>query len=584
MIAEAEIIKRETFALLRDWCDALLRLQIDAPADPALHGGILCPACGRVHGRCHEAVFPLMCMASASGDKSYLDAAKKLFIWGENMVCADGAVRNDAASEWKGVTVFAAVALHDALYEYGGLLAPEEKAQWERRLRGMGDWLYENLRPELPAYINYYASNACAMALLGRYFDRGEYIKLSRALAVFCLRHVSGNQLIYGEGRPTDACTSKGCYAVDAGGYNAEETLPMLYRYALESGDNEALTAVRKLFRAHLEWMLPDGAWDDSTGTRGFKWTYWGSRTTDGCQEALFGLGRTEPVFAEAALRNLQLYRRCTHDGLLYGGPDYYAHGEPACVHHTFCHAKTLAAALENGLPDFERCPLPAETAPVMKYYPESDTYRIACGGWIADVTGCDFPAKTGCHASGGAITLLWHKKTGPLIAVGAVDHALREPHNQQQPVKPEETRSTCPRTEAEINGILYAQHYDFEAEICSVAENGIVCVKVNAGLCDAQHVRIPANGECALEYRFSENALTVTGSVSPAVARKTRFVVPLIGDNAKIKILRGKSAGESVPAFHLNPGFLFREYGVAPDENGCFSFVITPGNEGAAI
>ena len=32
----------------------------------------------------------------------------------------------------------------------------------------------------------------------------------------------------------------------------------------------------------HLEFMLPDGAWDNSWGTRSFKWTYWGGRTSDG--------------------------------------------------------------------------------------------------------------------------------------------------------------------------------------------------------------------------------------------------------------------------------------------------------------
>jgi hypothetical protein len=28
----------------------------------------------------------------------------------------------------------------------------------------------------------------------------------------------------------------------------------------------------------HLEFMLHDGAWDNSWGTRNFKWTYWGNR------------------------------------------------------------------------------------------------------------------------------------------------------------------------------------------------------------------------------------------------------------------------------------------------------------------
>ena len=43
-----------------------------------------------------------------------------------------------------------------------------------------------------------------------------------------------------------------------------------------------ARLAVATSLRAHLEFMLPDGAWDNSWGTRNYKWTYWGSRTSDG--------------------------------------------------------------------------------------------------------------------------------------------------------------------------------------------------------------------------------------------------------------------------------------------------------------
>ena len=44
--------------------------------------------------------------------------------------------------------------------------------------------------------------------------------------------------------------------------------------------------------RTHMEFMLPDGGWDNSWGTRNYKWTWWGSRTSDGCQPAYPGLSR----------------------------------------------------------------------------------------------------------------------------------------------------------------------------------------------------------------------------------------------------------------------------------------------------
>ena len=63
---------------------------------------------------------------------------------------------------------------------------------------------------------------------------------------------------------------------------------------------------------------LPDGAWDNSFGTRNYKWSYRGSRTSDGCA-AGYGLA-DDPVLQEAFRRNTQLLERCTQDGLLYGG------------------------------------------------------------------------------------------------------------------------------------------------------------------------------------------------------------------------------------------------------------------------
>ena len=412
-------LESEVFGLLKQWCGGLLFNQLDMPGRPEFDGAILCPACHVIHGRCHDAVYPLMTMADRTGDDKYLISAKKLFNWSRNLLCDDGSIYNDGQSSWNGITVFNTTALHDALFYHGHLLDDKTKAEWEDRLQIMSEWLFTHLRPGMQTNINYFAANACAMALIGHYFGREDYLDLARRLQRYCLNCISENGLLYGEGKPIDALTSKGCRAVDVGGYNVEESLPSLYRCSEELNDKEALETVRQSFRSHIEWMLPDGAWDNSVGTRNFKWTYWGSRTSDGCQEALFGLGKDDPVFAEAALRNMRLYERCTHDsiygtgqhgGLLSGGPDYHRHREKACVHHAFCHAKTLAGTLNTSLYDFERCDLPSDKESGFKYYPELDTWKVSCGPWRADVTAYDFDYMTGGHPSGGAVSLLWHK------------------------------------------------------------------------------------------------------------------------------------------------------------------------------
>lgn len=572
MILKREDAENALSALLRQWCDALVKHQICAPDDPTQDGGLLCPACGRIHGRCADAVAPLLCMAERTGDEAYLHTARRLFAWGENMLCADGSIRNDAGSDWRGVTVFQAIALHDALARHGHLLRENERAAWMLRLRRMGDWLFENLAVGAHAYINYYAANACAMALLGRLFCETSYLSRAKELADYCFSHVSGNGLLFGEGSPHDAQTKKGCFSIDAGGYNAEESLPCLTRYAETMRDTDALMRCRALWRAQLHWMLPDGAWDDSVGTRAFKWTYWGSRTSDGCQDALFALGKDEPVFAEAAWRNFLLLRACTHDGLLFGGPDLKQHGDAPCIHHTFCHAKAIAGALDAGLTGFERVPLPADDPPALRFYPESDTFRIACGGWRADVTGYDADNRRAPHASGGAVSLLWNCRCGAVIACGMVDYALAEPFNQQRPLDENEQRSPCPRIETTAKGKRYGQHYDFGAILTAAEADSGVTVRANACLCDTEH-RPLADGACTLLYTMTTQGLRIEGSI-PAV-RNARYILPILSPQVRVNVLQGALCGEPEPVFCLSPGFAGREFIVLPDEAGRFAVEI---------
>ena len=565
--------QREVSRLLLEWCDSLVRLQIEQPDCERLDGGILCPACGCLHGRSHEAVTPLLCAARLTKNERYLRAAKRLFAWGKNLQCGDGGFRNDFKSEWKGVTVFAAIALHDALFEHGSLLTKEEKAEWESRLAGMGSWLFENLTESTPAYLNYYAANACAMALLGNYFSNAAYLALGKRLASHCMAHVTQNGLVFGEGRPCEAFTPKGCRPIDIG-YNVEETLPSLCRYAAAVGDRQMLERCKELWRAHLFWMLPDGGWDNSTGTRAFKWTYWGSRTADGCQAALFELGKEDPVFAEGAWRNFELYRRCTRDGLLYGGPDLFRNGEPACVHHTFCHAKVLANALDSGLPSFRRVSLPADTPAPVRYDRELDTCRLSCGKWRLDICGSDFVYSGALHATGGSMTLLWNETAGALVTAGMTDQTLREPHNQQLSLHPETWRSGCPRIEL-CGDRYYAQHFCKDARLTMLTELGTPAVRADSFLCDHSGKALEPGGACSLEYVLAEDSLSVTGCVEPGLADRVCYVLPLNGELAEVVILQGDFLCPPEAMFNLCPGFLGKEYRIRPDKAGIFSLKI---------
>ena len=204
--------------------------------------------------------------------------------------------------------------------------------------------------------------------------------------------------------------------------YNVEETLPNLALYAELTGDKEIEDFVVAGFRAHLDFLLPDGAWDAGGSGRQYKWAYWGSRTCDGAAHGLQMLRARDPRFAEAAARNLQLLKSCTHDGLLYGGPGLHARG-----------------------------------------------------GWHGSVTVNDIPQtkKRGGQPSGGALSLLWHEKTGPLCVASMNDCIRYEGSNMQTPATEAEQHCLTPRLELRAEGKLFSNIYDGAATMESSDRGG---------------------------------------------------------------------------------------------------------------
>ncbi len=580
-------IRDEYYRLLKEWLDALLACTVNDPVHPSVDGAILCPACTTVHGRCHEAVYPLMAMADFSGEAKYLDAARKLFRWSSWMLCDDGSLYNDSQSAWNGTTVFGAISLFHALRHHGHLLGTGERKEWEDRLFRMAGWLQDGISPEKKFNINYIAANAAALAMIGCYSGRDGMTAQARKLAGFACRCITEQGLVYGEGSLEKNATVRGGSAVDIG-YNVEETLPSLFEYARAMQDEDAMTVVRKAARAHLDLMLPDGAWDNSFGSRNFKWTYWGSRTADGCQAMLNALGKADPVFAEAAYRNLMLYRRCT-DGLLYGGPHYRQHGEPACVHHAFCHAKVLAQALDEGIAEFEHTALPADDPEMLKHYPETETYRLRCGGWRMTVCAGDFPYMKGGHASGGAVTLLWHRAYGPVFAAANTDFSMREPMNQQLTRKKKMLGSLCPRLERQENGMIWSQVYDYGANVTVQSEPDRVIVRTEGTLCDTSH-RPSAEGEkFSLEYTLTEQGLAVKGGLISGAGTGAVLILPVIRSGGETAVsgcsaviggrLRITPATEIVyegPVFNPAPGFEAENLRIRPGRDGLFDVMIS--------
>jgi hypothetical protein len=310
--------------------------------------------------------------------------------------------------------------------------------------------------------------------------------------------------------------------------------------YAMATNDKQVLEQIITALRAHLEFMLPDGAWDNSWGTRNYKWTWWGSRTSDGCHTAYALLAQYDPRFREAAWRNLELMASCTQNGLLYGGPHNFSHGDLPCIHHTFTHAKALTTVLEHdgAAPPAPRLSLPREDAYGVKSYAEIGTYLVAIMDWRATVTEYDWDyghapgGASGGHASGGALSLLFHRRLGPMLTASMTDYQLIEVSNQQVH-RDSPHMSLTPRIECAAEK-TYTSQNDFEATVTTktvTAEE--ISIEARGRLLTS--AREPISGgdvHYQFVYSFSKNRVEIAATADKAGPAPLRLIVPVISQH----------------------------------------------------
>jgi hypothetical protein len=533
---------------LKTWCDGLLARQITEMRDPAFYGGLLCPACVFIHGRCGDAVYPLLRMAHTSGDARYLRAALLVHEWSQIQVSRqDGSWVNDVTlSTWQGITVFHAIALAEALEHHGEVLDVATHAAWKDRLAAAAKFLDGFITIET-GNVNYPATATLAFQLCGRVLGETHYFDRARGLAHDVVAQFTPDGFLAGEGHPLKGISPKGCRPVDLG-YNVEESLPSLALYSLLAEDKPMQQQLVTAMKTHMEFMLPDGAWDNSWGTRNYKWSWWGSRTSDGCHPGFVLMAKFDPRFREVARRNLELMAACTHDGLLYGGPDYFAHGDLPCIHHTFTHAKALATALDRGnfAPDGEERPkLPRDQVYGLRSFSTIGTRLAAIGPWRATVTEYDWEyteqvqqgaGSSGGHVSGGALSLLYHETLGPICTASMTEYRMIEISNQQQ-FRAGPHMDLTPRIEFSAAGETYSSLNDLMAVLAASQDGKEIVFHAEGRLMTASRRPVPG-GDIHYEmvYRIGETVAEIAARVSGpgAGAAHLRLIVPVIARNGE--------------------------------------------------
>ncbi len=553
--------------LLIEWCDSLVESQITDPKDECF-GGFRCESCEFPHGRADNAIYPFVYAFVLTGDKKYLTAAENLLPFRKKLEKESGAVQNDFSSPWQGITSFSAIGLLKTLMYFGDRIPQDFKEKIEACAIASARWVYENMTVGFPAYVNYYCAASLVNALYAERYGDEAYRARAKELLAYCLKLFTENGLLAGEGKPHDAKSPKGCLPIDIG-YIAEESLPCLIHAAASLGDEPALAALTAHAKKLLDFMLLDGGWDNSFGVRNNKWTYYGSRTSDGCIGAFAYLAKKDGAFSEAAERTFEILRSCTHGGRLYGGMRYFENGQKSCAHHTFSHACALADAIREGISEpTERISLPSDEQTVgFKYYPELNTYKIRAGRYQATLTGYDFKthnfANGAAHAGGGTLSLLFKAGTGAMIAGSVFEYKLTEPNNMQTPVAGKNHASLLVRAELKKDGVTYATCLDPDPEITVSVENGAVTARVRSRFFAIGSDRAADDtlfAECA--YRFAPNGVSIRIG---KIGKEVKFVLPLIENSGA---LHTENRFEKESIFFLTGGFAADEYSFSLAEN----------------
>lgn len=539
-------LRNDAQDLLVEWMDTLLTYQCEG-LHPSLDGGILCPACARMHGRIGDAVLPLMYLADKTGNDKYLSAAKRLMAWMENVHRPDGSWMNDVhVSDWSGTTVFAAIALYEALHYHGHLLDDSTRNHWKQQLLQSGEFMMKN--PQMFSRrmhkgmtrlnnVNYSASVTYALQAVGEMFNRPDFKEEAGIVASDLKDFFTKNDcFLYGEGPKIWNPTKNGCLPIDLG-YNVEESLPNLAYYALMVKDADLLAIVEHSMNTHLEFMLPDGAWDNSWGTRSFKWTYWGGRTSDGFMGGYYAMSANHPEYLEAIRRNVRLLKASTDKGLLHAGRHYQVSGIPPCIHHTFGHAKALTAFLElSPVKETSYVALPRDAAYGMKFFRDIRTWLLAEGDWRATFTGFDAEYKVkGTHPMGGALSLLWHAQAGPIFAATMNRYTLIEAPNMQSNSR-KYLMSGTPRVELTEDGMVYSNLDDLDTDIIYRKEKGSHCFRVKTHLVNAdQGNPVRGNIPLTVNYSYSEQGVTIEVEQCPDSAYLVLPVIASPSEDVKV-------------------------------------------------
>lgn len=495
-------LERRAFPMLQRLNAAVVERQVTDRTSPE-YGAVYCPGCGVFHTRAAEAVFPLAYEYSRTGSTERRDQAIAVAEWLFRRQESDGSWL-ETPETWTGTTTDQLMML---LLSYPILeksLTRAERKRWKSSMTAAADYL-ERVMSNNFASINYCATTAATLSQAWLLLGKDTYRWKAMELAAMIVAKMDNDWFIEGEGEKIGRYK----YGVDLG-YNLEMSLWGLARYALNTGDEKVLDAVRKSAERHLWFILPDGTMDISAGIRSNKWSIFGSGTSDGCHPLFAMLSAENPAYITAAVRNISKMEECFSSCRLLGQGlmhDEVMGSREPCIYSTFTKAKSLAMAMLWCVEDNDAsAPLPTDSDGIHIF----ETLQMAVareGAFCGTVTGYNYKAPKGPASkymhrpAGGSMSSLWVEGYGLLQASSQTEYHRWEP--MSFPEMPADIRCLTPRLETVIYGTTFTNLYEYSSRFRF--EDGKVTV--SGCLCDRSGAR--SGSEYTVSYQFSDGTLT---------------------------------------------------------------------------
>jgi len=571
--------------------DLLLTTQINDAKD-ANDGALVSPSTNPeqqpIHSRAGEAVYPLAVAFKHSQDQKYAKAAVRLGNWMISVQTQAGSWWEEwpKTTGWDGTSVDQLISLANAYVILKGQLTPQEDTAWVAAITRCADWTEANF-PK--GNINYVPTGAVALVSASRAIANPKASWLTKADSLMKLTtdSITAENLLTGEGNGVDL------------GYNIAQSIGYIAMYGLMLPSPSHVQRAADLLKAHAYFMYPNGAMDNSWGTRSFKWDLEsGTKTAPGVFFSFALLADKDPSFprgAQLALSYLQQHGQDDKGWLVYG-PHAFRHpsSNPPSNYSTFARAQSIATAVE-----FAPAPAPIGMAQAdqkgwLKQFPGVKTGVFRTDKLMATITAygaiTSYPRES--MARGGSVSALWFEGYG---STGFLQVSSQTVYSRIEALHMPIEGSLLPLTPRveTVSGTYYASVLDDQATLTLAQAGG--GVHATAGGALKSVAGASSGASFTWTYDFGPDSYTKELKVSSAT--NLRIVEPFVDDTGNQYKLEGTDAftittmagsvyqlkvATASGAYTLTAGTDRAKYWSPFPGLDCYPLIITPSGSGA--